>query len=141
MQLIVTTSAGTILGSWRQQLSGLSGSSHRFDCASTVPIGAGEHVIIELVEDGLFFQQPAAPSINTASINGIEASLANIAQHAMRQANATEKMATFQGNIEKAINDEFTFLHKLCEVQREEIDRLNALLGTPSGEGESELSA
>lgn len=137
MQLIVTTSAGTILGTWRQQLHGHHGSTHKFVCSNAVPIGAGEQVIIELVEDGL---QP--PGLQPTPVNaGIESALNLIASHLVRQVTATERMADFQGNIERAINDEFTFLHKLCEVQREEIDRLNALVGTSNGEGESELSA
>lgn len=67
--------------------------------------------------------------------------LTQIAAATERQANASERTATFQGNIETAINEEFAFLHALCNEQRLHIDKLNAELAESREEGASESSS
>jgi hypothetical protein len=67
--------------------------------------------------------------------------LTQIAAGLDRQASATERMANFQGNIERAINEEFTFLHEQCRVQQAIIDKLNVELAASRGGDESEPAA
>lgn len=95
------------------------GTNQRYTFTSPVDIQAGKPLSLSL--DG---------SMPTSSSGQLD-----------RIANACESIARFQGNVEKAIAEEFTYLRALCDVQKEEIDRLNLLLKGSREGGESELSS